>query len=326
MSDTKDPIQSDQEQTGSTEERSAFFQEWKERHLAYLASKEELAQTLEEGETPLPASPRSIVPSIFRRKKARKHTLPVDKPTLPPLSRVAVAKASSMILTSLILFFLALFFISPASKKKDIEVTGHKTLTASEVIALSLISEKDYALTLALDKEAYAANIKKQSPFVQSATIAYSFPNRFVFTIEEYRIVGYVQDQAVYRPVLSSGEVLDQAVKKEEVPENSLFIQLANRELIQKVIAQLERVDQTITSRIRTIDLTPSKVTPDLLTLRMEGEHQVLVPLGEIGDKLPYCGKISQELLEPSTIDMEVGVFRYPTPLLEETKTEEEGS
>lgn len=50
--------------------------------------------------------------------------------------------------------------MTPYSKTKLITVEGNERLTAQQVEELSLISPKDYAVTIALNAANYASNIK----------------------------------------------------------------------------------------------------------------------------------------------------------------------
>jgi cell division protein divIB len=43
----------------------------------------------------------------------------------------------------------------------------------------------------------------------------------------------------------------------------------------------------------------------------MNDSDEILVPLSELGKKLPYYSKIKPQLTVPSGIDMEVGIYSY---------------
>ncbi|MBZ4284164.1 cell division protein DivIB, partial [Streptococcus pneumoniae] len=54
-----------------------------------------------------------------------------------------------------------------------------------------------------------------------------------------------------------------------------------------------------------------TSVTSDLLKITMYDTDEILVPLSELGKKLPYYSKIKPQLTVPSGIDMEVGIYSY---------------
>ena len=303
----------------SDEEKSEFFNQWKERHQAYLAS-------LESEKTPEKEEANEKKPLLFKGRKKEKtrkedsqkteqyskfHLLDEQKKTKPPIPTPVLLKALPILILSVFSLLVSLFFISPASKQKSLVIEGNQVLTSKEIENLSLISPKDYALTIALNSKGYAENIKKSSPWVQSANMIYHFPNQFTIQIKEYRIIGYLQQGDSYFSVLSSGEVLETPFQAEELPEQHLFINITDNEMVKQLVLQLDTIDSDILAGIQKIDLTPSKVTSDLLTLTMADENTILVPLSEIDVKLPYYKKIAETISEPSIIDMEVGIFRY---------------
>ncbi|HEM6085809.1 TPA: FtsQ-type POTRA domain-containing protein [Streptococcus suis] len=306
--------------TAPDDEKSAFFEQWKARHQAYLAHKDEVEiQAVDEGQTEQKSpkakkSKRVLFQGINRRQESlesKKETEKKIHPLQTAIPSKVVWKAVPVLVASLLLAALALYFISPTSKKKQIEVVGNERLTAEQVENYSLISPDDYIVNIALHADAYAKNIKKNSSSVETATIKFQFPATFTIQIKEYAIIGYIQQQSQWYPVLSSGEVGGEPISQDSLPEGYTTINLSDKELIKELAIELGKIDAGIRSAIQTINLTPSKVTADLLTLNMADGNTVLVPLSEISQKLPYYTQIAAEVTVPTTIDMEVGIYRY---------------
>lgn len=305
----------------SDDEKSAFFEQWKARHQAYL---EQHNQQDEEVFVPVDEPEKKKNGFLKRWEKNKKpnetpteimddalEQEPVALKKKDPLPRMALLKAIPVLLGSLVLFLLSLYFITPFSKDKIISVQGNERLTAQEVEQLSLISNQDYIVTIALNAKKYAENIKKASPEISEATIAYRFPNAFTIHVKEYKLIGYLEENSQYYRILSSGEIASEAIPADQLPETYLLVKLTDKASIKSLAEQLAKVDETITSKIQEITLTPSKVTADLLTLTMTDGNTILVPLSEIDTKLPYYSKIVLDIVEPSVIDMEVGIYRY---------------
>ncbi|MGU7998745.1 cell division protein FtsQ/DivIB [Streptococcus suis] len=306
--------------TAPDDEKSAFFEQWKARHQAYLAHKDEAdIQAVDEGQKEQKSpkarkSKRVLFQGINRRQESRESKKETEKKIHPLQTAIpskVVWKAVPVLVASLLLAALALYFISPTSKKKQIEVVGNERLTAEQVENYSLISPDDYIVTIALHADAYAKNIKRNSSSVETAIIKFQFPAIFTIQIKEYAIIGYIQQQSQWYPVLSSGEVGGESISQDSLPEGYPTINLSDKELIKELAIELGKIDAGIRSAIQTINLTPSKVTADLLTLNMADGNTVLVPLSEISQKLPYYTKIAAEVTVPTTIDMEVGIYRY---------------
>ena len=222
-----------------------------------------------------------------------------------------VYRALPILFFSSILLILAVYFISPYSKLKNIEVTGNKHLSKTEVLAASSIQKNDYTLTTYLSQKAHAKNIKLSSLWVEKAEIVYQFPVTFKIKVTEYRVIAYDYSGEQYFPVLSSGEEISSPVKKSQLPKSYIRLDFSDKAMLKKFVQQLSGISDTIKSEIQTVQHTPSKATEDLLTITMTDGNKVLVPLSEVAKKLPYYEKIKPQLTETSVVDMEVGIFSY---------------
>lgn len=300
----------------SQEEKSAFFEQWKAKHQAYLASK-------------VKADNSEEVPSIVQEKKklfqgikkpGKLSSVPKNKLEGKKIKQVEIPKkviwkSVPILVVSLLLAALSLYFISPTSKAKDIVVKGQDKLTAEQVIKYSLISDKDYVVTTLLNAPVYAENVKKNNPSVETSEISYQFPNQFTIRIKEYAIIGYIQQNNQLYPVLSSGNVGTEVVAVDTLPETYTTIQLSDKNQVKQLAIALGEIEPTIREKIQTVSLTPSQVTADLLTFNMTDGNTVLVPLSELTEKLVYYTKIAAEAEGPITIDMEVGIYRYSSEI-----------
>ncbi|HFI0237888.1 TPA: cell division protein FtsQ/DivIB [Streptococcus suis] len=294
----------------SKEEKSAFFEQWKTKHQAYLESHKQAVTSEEIVSSVQEKKKKSRKPASFSASSSsRKVTVDFAIP------KRVIWKTVPILLTSLLLAALSLYFISPTSKKKDIVVRGQDRLTAEQVIDYSLISDKDYIVTTLLNASAYAENVKKNNLSVESSEISYQFPNTFTIRIKEYAIIGYIQQRDQLYPVLSSGNIGTEVAVAATLPENYTTIQLSDTNQVKQLAVALGGIEPAIREKIQTVSLTPSKVTADLLTLNMTDGNKVLVPLGELAEKLPYYTKIAAEVTEPATIDMEVGIYRYSSEI-----------
>lgn len=300
---------------------SDFMAKWSERRRAHLGleESEELAEEQLASEK-VEQEQESKRPFQSLRKSLRSRTNSAAlgwKAEAEPqqseevLPAAVLWKSLPVLAISLAFLILSVYFISPFSKAKKLSVVGNHLLTVDMVTEYSLISAEDYALTTFLYKDAYAKNIELTSNLVKSAQIHYQFPNTFTIEIEEYKEIGYVKDGDNYHSVLSSGEISDRTLTSEELPQTFTVINMTDQALIKELAVQLGTIDASTLALIQTIDLTPSKVTTDLVTLTMADGHKVLVPISDMERKLPYYGNIVAQLSLPSTIDMEVGIFSY---------------
>lgn len=307
-------IEKDLEQVVQKEEMrettSDFLERWKKRHQEHLKQ--------QEGLQPSPTPEKSFSPApIVAKKKQKKLEVNIEQDLVQeqvgkePLPIVAVWKFFSVILVGLLTSLVAIYFLSPLSKRKDIHIQGNQVVSNQEIMKYSHIRPEDYTVTTIVQQADHVKSIQMGSEWIKSAQIAYQFPFEFIITLEEYVALGYIKDEERYRPVLSSGIIGSQSLTEKELPDSPLLVELKDADLISTLFLQLAEVDADIVQNIQLITLTPSKATPDLLTLSMQGGHKVLVPLSEIKRKLPYYARIAQQLTLPNIIDMEVGIFSY---------------
>lgn len=121
-------------------------------------------------------------------------------------------------------------------------------------------------------------------------------------------MVGYVQTDAGYQPLLSSGETAS-VVAATDLPTTYITITLTDKTMLKELAKDLMALDKTLRDSIETIALAGSSSTSDLLTLTMRDGNTVRVPLSEMTTKLPYYSKIKDKLTAPAIVDMEVGIY-----------------
>ena len=233
-----------------------------------------------------------------------------NKPPKAPISSVHIWRAVSVLVPSFLILFLSIYLLTPLSTRKHIEVTGTDHTSADQVKEASGIKDSDYTISLLLNKDKHAEMVKSNH-WIESAKIVYQFPVHFTIEVKEYEIVAYSVSGDNYYPILSSGSIESTAVTAANLPEKYISVLFNDEEQIKTLISQLNDVSPEIKQEIEKIELAPSKVTSDLLKITMNDSDEILVPLSELGKKLPYYSKIKPQLTVPSGIDMEVGIYSY---------------
>jgi len=243
-----------------------------------------------------------------KKSKVKKEKKP--KTPKPPIRSVHIWRAVSILVPSFLLLFLSIYLLTPFATLKQIEVTGTVQTNAEQIKEASGIRDSDYTISLILNKDKHAELIKSNY-WVESASIQYKFPAKFTIEVKEFGIVAYSVSGENYYPILSSGEIESTAVSPSDLPETFISVLFTNKEQIKTLISELSKVSSEIKDSIDKIELAPSKVTSDLLKITMRDTDEILVPLSELGKKLPYYSKIKPQLTVPSGIDMEVGIYSY---------------
>ena len=233
-----------------------------------------------------------------------------NKTPKPPIPSVHIWRAVTILVPSFLILFLSIYLLSPLATMKHIEVMGNVQTSADQVREASGIRDSDYTISLLLNKDKHAEMVKSNH-WIESAKIVYQFPVHFTIEVKEFEIVAYSVSGDNYYPILSSGSIESTAVSSDNLPEKYISVLFNDEEQIKTLISQLNEVSPEIKQEIEKIELAPSKVTSDLLKITMYDTDEILVPLSELGKKLPYYSKIKPQLTVPSGIDMEVGIYSY---------------
>ena len=244
-----------------------------------------------------------------RDKKAEKKPVK-EKPVKPKIPGVHIWRAISILFLSLLLLVVSAYLLSPYATMKDIRVEGTVQTTADDIRQASGIQDSDYTINLLLDKAKYEEQIKSNY-WVESAQLVYQFPTKFTIKVKEYDIVAYYVSGESHYPILSSGQLETSSVSLVSLPETYISVFFNDSEQIKTFTSELSQISPELKSSIQKVELAPSKVTSDLIRLTMNDSDEVLVPLSEMSEKLPYYSKIKPQLSEPSVIDMEAGIYSY---------------
>ena len=236
---------------------------------------------------------------------------PVKKKSAKPkIPAIHTLRALTILFPSLLLLIVSAYLLSPYATMKDIRVEGTVQTTADDIRQASGIQDSDYTINLLLDKVKYEEQIKSNY-WVESAQLVYQFPTKFTIKVKEYDIVAYYVSGENHYPILSSGQLETSSVSLVSLPETYLSVLFNDSEQIKAFTSELAQISPELKAAIEKVELAPSKVTSDLIRLTMNDSDEVLVPLSEMSKKLPYYSKIKPQLLEPSVIDMEAGIYSY---------------
>lgn len=308
--ETKEEQESDiSENTEEATEVDPNSEEQKE--LIADESSPELEEEAAEAEQEQDEAENSEVAKATKVEKVEEKKVKTKKkPTKPSIPRVHIWRAITILIPSLLVLFFSIYLLTPFSTLKNIEVTGTVETNADQIKEASGIRDSDYTFDLLLNKDKHAEMIKSNH-WIESASIHYQFPTNFTIQVKEYGIVAYYVSGEDHYPILSSGTVETSPVSLVSLPETYMSVLFNDEQQVKTLIEQLAEISPEIKQAIKTIELAPSSVTSDLLKITMYDTDEILVPLSELGKKLPYYSKIKPQLTVPSGIDMEVGIYSY---------------
>ena len=245
------------------------------------------------------------------------------------IARRHIYRAIPVLVISTLIAVFSAYLLTPLAKQKIIEFSGNKNADQTLLFEKSQIQDRDYTLTTFLNRDRYLANMKAASPWVKDISMTYAFPTTFKVQVEEYQVFGYYVTEEDHYPILENGEVVETPVAADQLPKTYLAVRFSDRELVRQFVKQLGKIPSSVRDKIESVDLTPSKVTKDLVTLTMKDGTRVLVPVSQIKRKLPYYHQIRKLIEDDSVIDMEAGIYSYNAEtmatLAQEKKEKEEG-
>ena len=245
------------------------------------------------------------------------------------IARRHIYRAIPVLVISTLIALFSAYLLTPLAKQKIIEFSGNKNADQDLLFEKSQIQDRDYTLTTFLNRDRYLANMKAASPWVKGISMNYTFPTTFKVQVEEYQVFGYYVTEEDHYPILENGEVVETPVAADQLPKAYLTVRFSDRELVRQFVKQLGKIPSSVRDEIESVDLTPSKVTKDLVTLTMKDGTKVLVPVSQIKRKLPYYNQIRKLIEDDSVIDMEAGIYSYNAEtmatLAQEKKEKEEG-
>nr|WP_249641536.1 MULTISPECIES: FtsQ-type POTRA domain-containing protein [unclassified Enterococcus] len=210
-------------------------------------------------------------------------------------------------------FPITVFFLSPLSKLSAIEVSGNQNESSKAVVKASQLTVGESILAERKKMNQVEPNLQEKFKRIKSATVSYSFPNRFVIKIKEKAELAYVQENDILKVVLVDGTILDDKVEtqNESYPVIKAF---KSTKKIKKLVAQYQRLSPELRGQIKLIELTPTNANSDFLTLTMADGNQVKITLEDIDDKMKYYPEVASQMTEKGIVDMEAGIYSYPYP------------
>ena len=317
------------------EEEAALAEEKEKERQARMASKSEESDETEDQESESdPKDPESakeeseekvedseeVKKEVSKEKSKstenegqdkKREKKPVKKKSAKPkIPAIHILRALTILFPSLLLLIVSAYLLSPYATMKDIRVEGTVQTTDDDIRQASGIQDSDYTINLLLDKAKYEEQIKSNY-WVESAQLVYQFPIMFTIKVKEYDIVAYYISGENHYPILSSGQLETSSVSLVSLPETYLSVLFNDSEQIKTFTSELAQISPELKAAIQKVELSPSKVTSDLIRLTMNDSDEVLVPLSEMSKKLPYYSKIKPQLSEPSVVDMEAGIYSY---------------
>ncbi|MBB3867982.1 cell division protein FtsQ/DivIB [Geobacillus sp. NFOSA3] len=216
---------------------------------------------------------------------------------VPKLKERRRQKANRRLIAYISFFFLLIlcmiYFQSPLSYVRHIQVNGNHHLSAKQVIQLSGITKRTSFWKVKEDE--IKRNVEKH-PEVKSVSLEKHFPNTIIIHVKERRRIAYIYDQQTFFPLLENGYILKKHTSKTAPSDAPILINWKKGEDIQEIAGQLAQLSPSILNAISEIHYTPSDDNRYHITVYMNDGFEVSANVQNFADKMSLYPSIVQQL------------------------------
>jgi cell division protein FtsQ len=234
---------------------------------------------------------------------------------VPKLKERRRQKANRRLIVYISFFFLfilcVLYFQSPLSNVRHIEVKGNEHLPAGQIIALSGITKRTSFWKVKEDE--VKQNLEKH-PEVKSVSVEKHFPNTIIIRVNEWRRIAYIYDGQTFFPLLENGYLLKKHTSKTAPSDAPILVNWKKGEDIQEMTGQLAQLSPSVLNAISEIHYTPNNDDPDHVTVYMNDGFEVSASIHNFAEKMSLYPAIVRQLDPNVKGVIHLEVSNYFTP------------
>ncbi len=201
-------------------------------------------------------------------------------------------------LTAYISFFfmlilLIIYFQSPLSNVRHIEVKGNQHVSDRKVIELSGLTGRTSFWRVKAEKVERAI---EHHPEVKMVTLKKIFPNTIVLYVKERRRVAYIKHKQAFFPILENGQILTKHTSETALSDAPILVDWKEGEDIQEMAGQLAKLPPYILNSISEIHYTPRSQDKYHITVYMNDGFEVSANVQNFAEKMLLYPSIVKQL------------------------------
>ncbi len=232
---------------------------------------------------------------------------------IPKMKEHRKRKANRRLIILISLFFLlilcVIYFQSPLSHIKQIEVIGNELVTKEMALETSELAVGDHIWRM--NRKATIESLQS-IPEIKNVQIKWKFPNTVALQLEEYKTIAYISTGTAFYPILENGHTLESKLKDHTVPVSAPILSgFQEKKILKEIAMELEKLPTEILNAISEIHHRPKKTDQYHIHLYMNNGIEVNATILTFSDMMVhYPSYIAQ--LDPKVkgvIDLEVGSF-----------------
>ncbi|WP_044893853.1 cell division protein FtsQ/DivIB [Bacillus alveayuensis] len=215
---------------------------------------------------------------------------------VPQLKQRRRQKTNRRLIGYIVLFFILIlciiYFQSPLSNIKYLEVEGNKYVSDKEILELSGLTTRTSFWKI---KDEVVKKQISSHPEIASVQLQKHFPNKVILVIKERKRVAYILDKQKFLPVLENGVVLTDV--QGAVPNGApILVKWKKGEDIQEMVAQLIELPSHVLNAISEIHHTPTEHDYYHLTVFMNDGYEVSATVRNFAKKMSLYPSIVSQL------------------------------
>nr|WP_295971547.1 FtsQ-type POTRA domain-containing protein [uncultured Bacillus sp.] len=231
---------------------------------------------------------------------------------IPKLKQQRKKRANRRLILLLLLFFLLIaciiYFQSPISQVKTINISGNRGYSVKEITESADISNDTNIWKV---KGKVVEGKLKRLPEIKEADVQIRWFNTVSIQIEEYSRIAYISKGKFFLPVLENGTVLEDK-KTSSLPLNApVLYSFSEGEKLKVMIESLEKLPPEVLNSISEIHHTPKKTDAYHISLFMNDGNEVNATIKTFAEKMSHYPSILSQLGsdKKGIIDLEVGSY-----------------
>lgn len=230
---------------------------------------------------------------------------------IPKLKQQRKKKANRRLIFYLSLFFILISVIiyiqSPLSSIKNIEVTGNKYLSKTEIIEETQLTKDTNIWKVNKDD---VKNAIKNDPIIKTVKVKRKLPGTISIELEEYELVGYVRDEESHKPIFENGQQISVSDRyaKGDAP---VLLGFDDNEVLQTMTKQLQQLPPTILQLISEIHWEPEDENNHKIILFMNDGFMVDGTIRNFAEKMQVYPSIVSQLDPDKKGIIHIGVGAY---------------
>ncbi|KXG10460.1 cell division protein FtsQ/DivIB [Anoxybacillus rupiensis] len=229
--------------------------------------------------------------------KLEKGKVVVLEERVPKLKKRRRQKVNRRLTIYIVFFFMLIlcivYFQSPLSYVKHIEIKGNQHISSEKIIQLSGLANGTSFWKV---KEEKIKQAIEEHPEIKQVEMQKKFPNTIVLYIKERRRVAYIEHKQTFFPLLENGQILMKNAPKTVLSDAPILVDWKRGEDIQDMAGQLAKLPPYILSAISEIHYAPSDEDRYHITVYMNDGFEVSASVKNFAEKMLLYPEIVKKL------------------------------